>query len=74
VEDVHYGEVGPSHLLDRVVNCGCSWCPLAHVCCVIRLFPLQGFKLAQVTTKPLNMGDTCPLQSFCRIVTSHYVV
>jgi hypothetical protein len=26
VEDMHYGEVGPDHLLDRIVKCGHSWC------------------------------------------------
>jgi hypothetical protein len=37
---------------------------VAHVCRVIRSFPLQGLKLSRVTVKPSNMGATCLLQSF----------
>jgi hypothetical protein len=35
MEDVHYGEVGPNHLLDCVVNYCHSWCPsgLHESCC-----------------------------------------
>jgi hypothetical protein len=46
---------------------------MAHVYRVVRLFPLQGLKLVRVPVKPSDMGDTCPLHSFHRIVTSHYV-
>jgi hypothetical protein len=27
VEDMHYGDVGPNCLLDRIMNCSHSWCP-----------------------------------------------
>jgi hypothetical protein len=32
--------------------------------CVVMWFTWQGLKLAQVTAKPSDMGDTCLLQSF----------
>jgi hypothetical protein len=37
VEDVHYGEVGPNHLLGLVVNCYHLWCPpgLRVSCCQV---------------------------------------
>jgi hypothetical protein len=42
MEDVHYGEVDPDRLLDRVVNYSRLWCFLAHVCRIVRSIPLQG--------------------------------
>jgi hypothetical protein len=32
--------------------------------CVVMWFTWQGLKLARVTVKPSDMGDTCLLQSF----------
>jgi hypothetical protein len=39
---------------------------VTHVCRIVRLFPLQGCELTQVSVKPSNMGDTCLLLSFRR--------
>jgi hypothetical protein len=37
---------------------------MTRECHVVSWFILQGLKLARVTTKPLDMGATCLLQSF----------
>jgi hypothetical protein len=37
---------------------------MAHVCHVVRLFPLQGLNWLESPRLPLDMGNTCPLQSF----------
>jgi hypothetical protein len=64
VEDVHYGEVGPNRLFDRVVNCCHPWYPPGpHVSCC-QVITLVRFKLARVSVIPSDMGNTCPLQSF----------
>jgi hypothetical protein len=56
--------VGPDHLFDHVVNCCHPWCPPGpHVSCC-QVITLARFKLARVSAIPLDMGNTCPLQSF----------
>jgi hypothetical protein len=37
---------------------------LAHVCCVFRLLSLQGFNWLEPSWLPLDMGNTCLLESF----------
>jgi hypothetical protein len=70
MEDMHYGEAGPDRLFDRNVNCCHPWCPssLCVLCC--QVITLAKFKLARVSMIPSDMGNTCPLQSFCRIINS----
>jgi hypothetical protein len=68
VEDVHWGEVGPDHLFDRVVNCCHPWCPSDPRVSYCQVITLTRFKLARVSAIPLDMGNTCPLQSFRRII------
>jgi hypothetical protein len=51
-----------------IVNCCHSWClcgPRVSCCQVITL---ARFKLAQVSTIPSDIGNTCPLQSFHWII------
>jgi hypothetical protein len=51
-----------------VMNCCHSGClrGLWVLCC--QVITLARFKLTQVSTIPSDMGDTCPLQSFCRVI------
>jgi hypothetical protein len=37
---------------------------MAHVCRVVRLFPLQGLNWLESPLLPSDMGNTCLLQSF----------
>jgi hypothetical protein len=37
---------------------------MAHVCRVVRLFPLQGLNWLESPRLPSDMGNTCPLQPF----------
>jgi hypothetical protein len=73
VEEVHQGEVGPDHLFDYVISCCHSWCPPGPSVSCCQVITLARFKLAPVSAMPSDMGNTCPLLSFCRIVISYYV-
>jgi hypothetical protein len=64
MEDVHYGEVGPDRLFDRVVNCCHPWCPPGPCVSCCQVITLARFKLARVSVIPSDMGNICPLQSF----------
>jgi hypothetical protein len=46
VEDVHYGEVGPDRLFDRVVNCCNLWGPSGPRVSCCQVNTLERFKLA----------------------------
>jgi hypothetical protein len=52
LEDVHYGEVGPDRLLDSVVNCCHSWCPLGLRVSCCRVYTLVSLAI------DLNLYDT----------------
>jgi hypothetical protein len=45
---------------------------MAHVCCVVRLFPLQGRLLIQISVTPLEMGDACSPNLNVELSTSYY--
>jgi hypothetical protein len=45
---------------------------MAHVCCVVRLFPLQGRLLIQISVTPLEMGDACSSNLNVELSTSYY--
>jgi hypothetical protein len=59
VEDVHWREVGPDHLLDRVVNYGHSWCLRDSRVSCCQVYPLQGILLIQIYATPSDMGEAC---------------
>jgi hypothetical protein len=52
VEDVHYGEIGSNRLLDRIVNCGHSWCLRGSLVSCCHAISLAGLYI------DLNLCDT----------------
>jgi hypothetical protein len=63
------GATQPDSLI-IVVNVATRVAFMAHVCHVVRLFPLQGCELTRVFAKPSDMGDTFLLLSFRRSAIS----
>jgi hypothetical protein len=68
MEDVHQGEVGPDCLFDHVVNSCHPWCPSGPRVSCCQVITLARFKLSRVSAILSDMGNTCPLQSFYRII------
>jgi hypothetical protein len=51
-----------------IMNCCHSWCLHGPVVSCCQVITLARFKLARVSAIPSDMGNTCPLQSFHRII------